>query len=1193
MSFKFLQLSKRKTVITAMVLCVVVLGLFVPRTSFAIPNNQNSITIGGKTFTSFSGKLWNGNDATLWKGEDGTVYQDSNSGNNTGGLMPLDAKGVPTTDPTKMVGYTITDGVTSKGVVTEITQKDLNVTPPPANNPYTVIGNIFGWLLYMVSAAAGMLVSALITVMLRVMSYPISIHMEAVTQGWQAVRDLCNNFFIVILIAIAIGTIIKVPQWQIGQMLPKLLIMAILINFSKMFCGLMIDVSQILMLSFAAPLTGIKGNNIILAAIGIPDMYKLLAGTTNSADTASSYLQQGASTLSAQSGIGYGSIITALIYAMIATIIAAVVIGAIIAVLIARIVALLFLTVLSPLPFLLSTFKQGESYAGQWWKHMTSELIVGPVMLFFLWLSFMIMGYGGSTQTDASKNYTDSKNAIQVTANKGNTPKDTPSLYGADGKPLTDPTSDQQTYASSSGLAMISKAMETEGIINFALVIGMLILSLYMGKQTGAAGAGFAGSALSYLDKARKGATNMPWRAGKTGWKGAKAVGGGVWTAGKYAGRMVDDKYELRRKAATAIYGKGISKIPYVGKLLAKYANKKESDTQKREDEDMTNAYKVNNFQTLGFGTVANGGMTDDGKKGVLWYAKNGTSAEKKAAMERINDVDYHDTAIDDIEKKAMTEFLKDMRGNMTKNGISKGFMDNFDEKMAKKNQIMALRVMGPKDFGKRAAKGEINLREMFKKLRGDDVPLFFEAMGIKEPTQNDKGKWIGESVASQMAYKLGADIYDGDYKRAQEDIESIQEEHVRDALLNDRGGTFMKDMKRRATKDKVDRKTGKKVQARDANGDPLLDKEGKAVYEQVVDDKVRTGFLRTAISNEMDIGDVAGAYQEADGSITAEGKADLKTFMDTYGKQWAKNIKDAEKRCRDVINNEAKSDLEREAAKKEYKGISANISNIMGSLEFDGSPALYDELRGKSDADKDFMRDTASENLAGQFSGYIAKNTRGYTSQGQIDEALDKGEIETPKEAEEAKKEMEATKKLLFNARGTIEKVSQGGVKFAPDLIRKSIEANMTVAEKEVQKGAIDRFIDSLEDMVMGQKMSDLAKVKLDGKNKPETNMALAGKLVEKKKSTEIIQILTNPQQFERIGGALTEYLGQYIGKEEDKDTPEQVKALLALEEVYKRVTRNVKKGATTPKAPAQIQAGEDIAGMVAQAVNKEKEKK
>ena len=70
-------------------------------------------------------------------------------------------------------------------------------------------------------------------------------------------------------------------------------------------------------------------------------------------------------------------------------------------------------------------------------------------------------------------------------------------------------------------------------------------------------------------------------------------------------------------------------------------------------------------------------------------------------------------------------------------------------------------------------------------------------------------------------------------------------------------------------------------------------------------------------------------------------------------------------------------------------------------------------------------------------------------------------------------------------------------------------------------------------------------------------------------------------------------QYLGQYIGKEEDKDTPEQVKALLALEEVYKRVTRNVKKGATTPKAPAQIQAGEDIAGMVAQAVNKEKEKK
>jgi len=119
-----------------------------------------------------------------------------------------------------------------------------------------IIGNIFAWLLYWVVFGISWIIAREVDLLISVMSYPININMPAVNAGWAVIRDLCNNFFIVILLAIAVGTVFRLPSYRYKEALPKLLVAAVLINFSKMITGIAIDISQIIMLTFAVPLAG-------------------------------------------------------------------------------------------------------------------------------------------------------------------------------------------------------------------------------------------------------------------------------------------------------------------------------------------------------------------------------------------------------------------------------------------------------------------------------------------------------------------------------------------------------------------------------------------------------------------------------------------------------------------------------------------------------------------------------------------------------------------------------------------------------------------------------------------------------------------------------------------------------------------------------------------------------------------------
>jgi hypothetical protein len=231
----------------------------------------------------------------------------------------------------------------------------------------TAIYTGLGWIIYGITYAIGKLGSFLIVWLIEIASFNNFMGVDAVTEGWAIARNLANMFFILILLMIAFGIILRLENYSIKRSLPKLLVMAVLVNFSKAICGAIIEFSQVIMLTFVNAFSGIGSANLI-HLLGVREMWESPS----------------------RSGGDLGlEVVAGLIVGLIATLIAIVVIVVAIAVLVMRVIMLWIYTILSPLAFLMSAFPQGQKYASMWWGKFTESVISGPVLAFFMWLAFL------------------------------------------------------------------------------------------------------------------------------------------------------------------------------------------------------------------------------------------------------------------------------------------------------------------------------------------------------------------------------------------------------------------------------------------------------------------------------------------------------------------------------------------------------------------------------------------------------------------------------------------------------------------------------------------------------------------------------------------------------------------------------------------------------------------------------------
>lgn len=237
---------------------------------------------------------------------------------------------------------------------------------------FKYIGLVIAWAMHYVVAFEGWLLIKMVGILIWVAQYNGFIDAGPVATGWFIVRDVVNMFFILVLLIIAFGTILGIDSYSYQKTLPKLLIAAVIVNFTRTICGLLIDFSQVIMLTFVNGFSQAATGNFA-NAFGITEMldYSVSEGGGDQA----SFAQLVAAWLLA--GILVGFALLVVIYITV--------------ILITRIVIIWVLVILSPLAFFLNAVPAGgvSKYYGQWWSKFSSQLFAGPAIAFFLWLALL------------------------------------------------------------------------------------------------------------------------------------------------------------------------------------------------------------------------------------------------------------------------------------------------------------------------------------------------------------------------------------------------------------------------------------------------------------------------------------------------------------------------------------------------------------------------------------------------------------------------------------------------------------------------------------------------------------------------------------------------------------------------------------------------------------------------------------
>ncbi len=324
------------------------------------------------------------------------------------------------------------------------------------------IADIFANFFLMIAGFLGQILVVIIGILLDIISYNNFMDAPAVNTGWTVVRDVCNLFFVLILLVIGFGSVLRLENFKYNQLLGKLVIMIVLVNFSRMIAGFFIDISQVVLLTFANAFAATAAANFT-DALKLREMlgFVQLEGTSGAATGG----------LTAMEKIGVSLLPVILLIVAIFTMIAMV------GVFLIRILMLWILVVLSPLAYLLSVLPSSQQYSKQWWSNFVKWVTTGPILAFFIWFGLTLIAGGGISNINLA-----TENSVVGVVQKTGT----------------------------SNLAVgVSQVSSSESLLQFAMAIGMFIVSLITAQSLGGMAASFSGKMLGKLQGMGAGALKM------------------------------------------------------------------------------------------------------------------------------------------------------------------------------------------------------------------------------------------------------------------------------------------------------------------------------------------------------------------------------------------------------------------------------------------------------------------------------------------------------------------------------------------------------------------------------------------------------------------------------------------------------------------------------------------------------------
>lgn len=413
------------------------------------------------------------------------------------------------------------------------------------NVAVTVVGGVASVVVWIV----GQMIALITYVLIAVANYNDFSSSTAIETGWVVLRDIANMFFIIVFLVIAFGTMLGediAPQYHYKKTLVRFIMMAILINFSKTIAGFIIDLGQVLMMTFVNGFSSAAGGNF-LEVLQIRNLTSL-------------------TTFDSGAALDEAQIVGGLLLAMVVAIISLICMTVLAMILVVRMVTLWLLVVVSPLAFFAYAvpMKSIQGYYDQWWSALIKNVITGPLLAFFIWLSLAVV---------SNANFTTEINGIAA----GATAEETQITLATSGSDETAEGSTVQAGPSGIGTPNI--------MLSYMIGIALLMGGLVMAQKSGAVGASYAGGADKWLRKQGSG-------FGKAVQKTVMSPYRGVAWGAKSAAGAVGDKINMAAIKPISSWAaqKG---VPIISTFAGAQAGKMRGKMQKMESEmgaDIKNA---------------------------------------------------------------------------------------------------------------------------------------------------------------------------------------------------------------------------------------------------------------------------------------------------------------------------------------------------------------------------------------------------------------------------------------------------------------------------------------------------------------------------------------------------------------------------------------------------------------------------
>ena len=215
----------------------------------------------------------------------------------------------------------------------------------------------------------------LITIVINIPVVPGVVGTPAfVTTGFELTRQIANMFFLLILVFIGLATILRLQEYQLQRTLPKLILIALLVNFSSLLVGFVVDVANI-------------ATNFFLHLVGVGFNLKVFTDifTSGNAQVDAIFNGPGSNMEQFAGAIAFGVVLSLFfLFASFAYI-------AIANIFFLRLVILWTLIILAPLAFLAFILPGTKKWWDQWLSALIQWSFLAVPIAFFIWLSNQIL----------------------------------------------------------------------------------------------------------------------------------------------------------------------------------------------------------------------------------------------------------------------------------------------------------------------------------------------------------------------------------------------------------------------------------------------------------------------------------------------------------------------------------------------------------------------------------------------------------------------------------------------------------------------------------------------------------------------------------------------------------------------------------------------------------------------------------